>query len=220
MTLGLICKKIGMTRLYDEAGAIVPVTVLEAGPCPILQVKTDQSDGYRAVQLGYGARAANRVNKPMQGHFKKSGTPPQRIVREFRVDSTEEFAVGSELNVEIFEAGERVDVIGTSKGRGFAGTIKRHHTSRGPESHGSHYHRRPGSMGASSDPSRVWKGKKLPGRLGGKRITTQGLTVVKIDKERNLLLVRGSVPGHNNATVLITKTKKTKKGAGTATGRS
>ena len=208
MTLGLIGKKLGMSRIYSERGSIVPVTVLQAGPCRVLQVKRGSTDGYSALQIGFGSRAERKVNKPMAGHFKKAGADPARVIREFRIDDVNEYDVGKSIDVGIFKVGEKVDVTGISKGRGFAGTIKRHKTSRGPETHGSHYHRRPGSMGGSADPSRVWKGKKLPGRMGGKRSTVQNLLVVQIDTARNLILVRGAVPGHNDGYVMVAKSKK------------
>ena len=207
MTLGLIGKKLGMTRIYDATGKIVPVTVVQLGPCPVLQIKRKATDGYTALQLGFGSRKVKKTNKPMAGHFKKAGSDPTRLIREFRLSDVDSYEVGMKLDVGLFKEGEKVDVIGVSKGRGFAGSQKRHHASRGPESHGSHYHRKPGSMGASADPSRVFKGKKLPGRLGGKRVTTSNLLIAKIDEKRNLLLLRGSVPGFNSAFVMVTKRK-------------
>lgn len=208
MTMGLLGKKIGMTRIFDEAGNIVPVTVVQAGPCPVLQVKREATDGYTALQLGFEGKREKRTPKPMQGHFKKAGTSPLRFVREVRIDDVEGFEVGKAVEVDIFEVGEKVDVVGVSKGRGFAGPMKRHHSSRGPETHGSMYHRRPGSMGSSADPSHVFKGKKLAGHMGAERVTTQNMKVVGIDKDKNLLLLNGSVPGHNNAFVMISKSKK------------
>jgi large subunit ribosomal protein L3 len=207
-TLGLLGKKIGMTRVFDDAGNIVPVTVIQAGPCPVLQVKRQAGDGYTAIQLGFGARREKRTPKPLAGHFKKAGATPQQFVREIRLDDVEGYEVGKALNVEIFEVGEKVDVTGVSKGRGFAGPMKRHHSSRGPESHGSMYHRRPGSMGASADPSHVFKGKKLAGHMGAARATTQNIRIVGIDKDNHLLLLNGSVPGHANAFVMIRKSNK------------
>jgi large subunit ribosomal protein L3 len=208
MTLGLIGKKIGMTRIYDDSGRIVPVTVIQAGPCPIVQVKRTEADGYTALQLGFDPIPERKLNRPRLGHFKKHGCPPMRVVREFRVQDVEGRESGATLDVTLFVVGEIVDVIGVSKGRGFAGTMKRHHSSRGPETHGSRYHRRPGSMGGSSDPSRVWKGKKLPGQMGNQRVTMRNLKVVKIDLERNLLLVRGAVPGHSDGYIMVAKSKK------------
>jgi large subunit ribosomal protein L3 len=207
-TLGILGKKIGMTRIFDDAGNIVPVTVIQAGPCPVLQVKRVAGDGYSAIQLGFGQRSEKRTPKPMAGHFRKAGAAPQRFVREIRLDDVEGYEVGKAIEVEIFEVGEKVDVTGVSKGRGFAGPMKRHHSSRGPESHGSMYHRRPGSMGASADPSHVFKGKKLAGHMGAARSTTQNVKVVGIDKDNHLLLLNGSVPGHANGFVMIRKSNK------------
>lgn len=208
MTLGLLGKKIGMTRIFDEAGNIVPVTVIQAGPCPVLQVKREASDGYSALQLGFGSRREKRTTKALAGHFKKAGAPSQHFVREVRIDDAGAYEVGKALDVEIFAIGEKVDVTGVSKGRGFAGPMKRHHSSRGPESHGSMYHRRPGSMGSSADPSHVFKGKKLAGHMGAARATTQNIRIVGIDKDNHLLLLNGSVPGRNNGYVMINKSKK------------
>jgi large subunit ribosomal protein L3 len=219
MAIGLIGKKLGMSQLFDEEGRAIPVTLIEVGPCPILQVKTQETDGYTALQLGYeeldpskavgkGKRHRSGMSKPELGHAKKAGAAPHRVIREVHIDDAGEYEVGQKLIVDVFEAGEKVDVTGVSKGRGFAGNIKRHNQSRGPESHGSMYHRRPGSMGMSSDPSRVFKGKKLPGQMGNKRSTIQNLRVVKTDPENNLLFVRGAVPGHNNGYVVVKKAIK------------
>lgn len=211
MSLGLLGRKIGMTRIFDDAGAMIPVTVIQAGPCPILQIKRKATDGYTALQLGFDPKSEKRTNKPDLGHFKKSGIEPQLVVQEVRIEDVDSYETGKALDVGIFEVGEKVDVVGTTKGRGFAGTIKRHHTSRGPESHGSRYHRRPGSLGASATPSRVFKGKKLPGRLGAERRTVQNLKILRIDPQRNLLIVKGAVPGHNNAYVTVVKGAKVRK---------
>lgn len=208
MSLGLIGKKIGMTRIFNEAGAVIPVTVIQAGPCAILQVKRDATDGYGALQLGFEAKPEKKSNKAEAGHLKKSGSTPVRVVREFRTDKPDEYEVGKSLAADIFQPGEIVDVIGVSKGRGFGGPVKRHHTKGGPETHGSMYHRRVGSMGGSSDPSRVWKGKKLAGHMGAKRKTAQNIEVVKVDAANNLVVVRGSIPGHINSYVMIAKSKK------------
>lgn len=208
MTIGLLGKKLGMTQIYDEDGTAIPVTLIQAGPCPILQKKVADKDGYDAVQVGFGERTAKNVTRPMQGHFKKAGVEPVRFIREFRLDDTNGYEVGQSLNVEIFEVGDNVDVSGLSKGRGFAGTIKRFGTSRGPESHGSRYHRRPGSMGASATPSRVMKGKVGAGRYGNSRQTMQSLKVVDCDPARNLLVVKGSVPGATNGYLIIRKSVK------------
>lgn len=208
MTIGLLGKKLGMTRIYDESGTMIPVTVIEAGPCPILQLKTKENDGYSAVQLGFDEKPERKVNLPMKGHFKRAGVAPARVVREFRTDSLDGYETGQSLDVGVFEVGEKIDVTGLSKGRGFAGPMKRHGSSRGPETHGSRYHRRAGSLGQSADPAHVFKGKKGPGQLGACRVTTQNLVVVDMDPERNLLVVRGSVPGANNGYIMIRKSVK------------
>ena len=205
MTIGLLGKKIGMTRVYDEKGTMIPVTVIQAGPCPIVQIKSKESDGYAALQVGYEPIPERKVNKPEAGHFKRAGVSPLRVLREFRTEGLDGYTVGQALDLSLFEAGEKVDVVGICKGRGFAGPMKKHHSSRGPETHGSMYHRRAGSQGMSADPSHVFKGKPGAGHLGDTQITTQNLKVVLIDKEKNLLLVRGSVPGANNGLVVIRK---------------
>lgn len=203
---GLIGKKIGMTRIFQESGAAVSVTVVEAGPCPVVRVRTEDSDGYEAVQLGFGAQKEKRTSKAEFGHAAKVGLKAApAILREFAVAEGEEFEPGQELTVELFEEGERVKVTGTSKGRGFQGVVKRHGFAGRPASHGHPSSRTPGSMGPGTDPSRVIKGKKLPGRMGGKRSTIRNLEVVKIDPERNLLFLKGSVPGARNSYVLIRK---------------
>jgi len=206
--LGLIGKKLGMTQVFDESGFLVPVTAIEAGPCDIVQIKTPEKEGYSALQLGFGKRRERLFNKPTKGHFSKANVKPRPVLKEFRVDSVEEYEVGTQISVDIFETGERVDVTGTSKGKGFQGVIKRHNFHRGPKTHGSHSYRRTGSIGASADPSRVVKGKKMPGRMGNKRITVKNLEVVKIDTERNIILVRGAVPGAINSYIMIAKHKK------------
>lgn len=205
MPLGILGKKLGMTQVFDNQGTLVPVTVIEAGPCRILQKKIKEKDGYSALQLGFDTKPEKATNKPEAGHFKKTSSEPVRFIKEVRVDNGDEFQVGQTIGVDIFKEGERVDVSGISKGRGFAGTVKRHHTKRGPESHGSMYHRRPGSMSASSFPSRVFKGKKLPGHMGAANATILNLVVVKTDKEKNLLLIKGCVPGHINSYLIIKK---------------
>lgn len=202
---GLIGKKIGMTRLFDEDGVVVPVTVVEAGPCPVVQIKNDESDGYRAIQLGFGSKKEKRTAKPEAGHASKAGleTTP-RILREFD-PGEEEYELGQELTVEQFEAGDRVRVTGTSKGKGFQGVVKRYGFRGRPASHGHPMSRNPGSMGPGTDPSRVIKGKKLPGQMGNARVTQRNMTVVKIDPERNLIFVKGGVPGSRDSYVLIAK---------------
>jgi large subunit ribosomal protein L3 len=211
MNSGILGKKIGMTQIFDESGAAIPVTVVEAGPCPIVQVKTQDHEGYNAIQLGFGYRRKNKVNRPESGHFQKANVEPHQFLREMRVDSTEGLDVGSSVDVGIFSPGDFVDVTGTSKGRGFAGVIKRWGFAGMKQTHGAEKnHRRPGSIGHSSWPSRVFKGKKMPGRLGGKRVTTQNLQVVQADTERNLLLVKGAVPGPPNGLLIIKKAVKGK----------
>ena len=208
VTLGIIGKKIGMTRIYNETGGVIPVTVVHAGPCPILQIKRKETDGYTAIQVGYEKKPEKKATKAEMGHFKKSNSAPLRMVREFRIESLDGYEVGGAIDVNIFKPGDRVDLIGISKGRGFASAIKRHHLSRGPETHGSMYHRRVGSMGASSDPSRVFKGKKLAGHMGDERVTIQNVKVVKIDPKNNLIVLRGAVPGHANQYVMVAKSRK------------
>ncbi len=206
--IGILGKKLGMTRIYDESGAVIPVTVIQAGPCPVLQIKNTARDGYTALQLGFDPMPERKVNRPMAGHFKRGGSQPQRLVREVRIDSADGYQLGQQLDLSLFAVGELVDVIGVSKGRGFASQIKRHHSSRGPETHGSTYHRRAGSIGASADPSRVFKGKPMAGHMGAERVTTLNMKVVRMDPNNNLIIVRGSVPGHNNGYVMIRKSKK------------
>lgn len=208
MTTGLIGKKIGMTRLFTEDGRWIDVTVLEAGPCTVVQRKTKEKDGYDAVQLGFGELEERKCNKPRKGHFEKAGIAPKRTLREIRVNADSELGSGDELKADLFAAGDRVDVIGTSKGKGFAGVIKRHGFSGGPGGHGSHSHRVPGSIGQSADPAKVYKGKKMPGRMGNQRVTVRNLEVVTVDVERNLLMIRGSVPGANGGVVMVQKTLK------------
>ena len=203
---GLIGKKIGMTRIFTEEGVAVPVTVVEAGPCPVVQVKTEETDGYRAIQLGFGAKKANRAAKPEVGHAGKANLEAApSILREFAPTEGEEYQLGQALTVELFEAGDEVKVTGTSKGKGFQGAMKRHGFSGRPGSHGHPKARNPGSMGSGTDPSRVIKGKKLPGRMGGVRKTFRNIEVVKVDSDRNLLFLKGGVPGSRNSYVLITK---------------
>ena len=201
--IGLIGKKLGMTRQFQEDGRSVPVTVILAGPCVVTQVKTDALDGYSAIQIGFGAKKPKNTPMPMQGHFRKAGTDPLRTVVEFRVDSAHEFKAGDTLSVSILAEAGLVDVTGTTKGRGFAGTIKRHGHHRGPDAHGSKNVRAMGSIGMHTFPGRVLPGKKMPGQYGNKQETKKNLTIVAVDEERNLLLVKGSVPGHKNGVVYI-----------------
>lgn len=203
MKKALIGKKLGMTQIFDENGTVIPVTVIEAGPCVVAQVKTIENDGYEAIQLGFGDVKEHKVNKPVKGHFAKANVPVKKHLREFRVDSIENFKVGDELKADVFAEGEKIDVQGTSKGKGFQGVIKRHGQHRGPMGHGSMYHRRPGSMGPTSTPGRVFKGKKLPGHMGKVTVTIQNLDVVKVDTDKNVILVKGSVPGAKGAILKI-----------------
>jgi len=201
--IGLIGKKLGMTRQFDEDGRSIPVTVIEAGPCVVTQVKTQAEDGYDAVQLGYGPRKPKNTPLPMQGHFRQAGTQPLRIVREFRMDSSPDFKLGDQVDLSVLAEIRRVDVTGTTKGRGFSGRIKRWNQHRGPAGHGSKNVRMSGGIGMHTKPGRVLKGKHMPGQYGNKRETKKNLTVVKVDPERNILLVKGSVPGHKNGIVFI-----------------
>ena len=203
MKKAILGKKIGMTQVFTEDGQLIPVSVIQAGPCQVVQKKTEEVDGYTAVQVGYEDKKERRANKPEKGHFQKANVPVKKYLKEFKLDNAAELNVGDELTVEQFADGDVLDVTGTSKGHGFAGTIKRWGTHRGPMTHGSHYHRGPGSLGACSDPSRVFKGKKMPGHYGVVKVTIQNLDLVKIDKERNLLLVEGSIPGPKGGLVVV-----------------
>ena len=209
----LIGKKVGMTQIFDEKGLVIPVTVIEAGPCSVVQVKTVETDGYNAVQLGYGDVKEYKVNKPEKGHFKKSNVTVQKHLREFRVcpESIATVKVGDEIKVDTFQAGDKVDVQGITKGKGFQGVIKRHGQARGPMGHGSMYHRRPGSMGPTSTPGRVFKGKKLPGHMGVEKVTVQNLEVVKVDLDKNAILIKGSVPGNKGSILKIRNAVKASK---------
>lgn len=214
MTKGLLGKKLGMTQVFTPTGELVPVTVIEASPNVVVQVKTVATDGYNAVQLGYGAVKDKHVNKPRQGHFAKAGIKPVKLIRELRLPDASNLKPGDEIKVDAFTAGELVDVSGTSRGKGFAGGIKRHNFRRGPMAHGSKSHREPGTMGPrmSGGGGKVFKGKKLPGRMGGERVTVQRLTVVRVDAERNLLLVKGAIPGPKGSFVTVRNTIKPGKG--------
>lgn len=204
MQKGIIGKKIGMTQIFDEAGKVVPVTVVEAGPCVVVQKKTIDNDGYEAVQLGFGEIRSKNVNKPLQGHFKKADVAMKRTLKEFRFEDTASLNVGDVLKAETFAEGDIVDVSGTSKGKGFQGTIKRHNNSRIKETHGSGpVHRHAGSMGACSSPSRIYKGKGMPGHMGHEKVTVQNLRVVKVDAENNLIAIRGAIPGPKGSIVTI-----------------
>ena len=203
MKKALIGKKLGMTQIFGENGVVIPVTVIEAGPCVVAQVKTLENDGYEAVQLGFGEVKENKLNKPEKGHFAKANIAPKKHLREFRLDSIEGIKVGDEFKADVFVEGEKIDIQGTSKGKGFQGVIKRHGQHRGPMGHGSMYHRRPGSMGPTSTPGRVFKGKKLPGHMGAETVTIQNLDVVRVDLDKNVILVKGSVPGAKGAILKI-----------------
>ena len=203
--MGLIGKKIGMTQLFDEKGDVVPVTVIEAGPCTVTEVRTSERDGYTALQLGFGTNKEKRFTKPYLGQFKKRNLPPSRHLREFRIPDVSAYTLGQTLNASVFEKGEHVDVEGNTKGRGFAGIIKRHGFKGGHASHGPTMGREPGSIGSSAYPSRVIKGKRLPGRMGGKPLTSKNLMVAGVDVEQNVVLVRGAIPGPTNGLVFILK---------------
>ena len=203
----IIGKKIGMTQIFDEKGTVIPVTAIQAGPCVVAQVKTNETDGYTAVQLGFGDVKEKHMNRPEKGHFAKAGIENKKHLREFRVDSVD-VKVGDEVKADVFAAGEKIDVQGTTKGKGFQGVIKRHGQSRGPMGHGSMYHRRPGSMGSTSTPGRVFKGKKLPGHMGVQTVTIQNLDVVRVDLDKNVILVKGSVPGAKGSLLKIREAVK------------
>lgn len=203
MSIGILGKKLGMSQFFDEQGRAVPVTLIEAGPCRITQIKNNDTDGYAAVQIGFGDTREKLVNKPAKGHLAKSGDSVLRHLREYRVDAVDGIELGADVTVSDFEAGQKVDVSGDTVGRGFSGYQKRHGFSRGPMTHGSKNHREPGSTGAGTTPGRIYPGKRMAGRYGGKKITTRGLTIIKIDTERNLLVVKGSVPGKPGALLNI-----------------
>jgi len=202
MPKGILGRKVGMTQIFTNTGLAVPVTVIEAGPCIVVQKKTPEKDGYSAIQVGFGEKRENLFAKPLKGHFARAGVRPLRFLREFRVEDVDSYQVGQEIKADIFAEGEKVDVTGTSKGHGFSGGIKRHGFHRGPMAHGSKYHRRPGSLGAKG-PARVFKGRKLPGHYGAVRVTVQNLDVVKVDGERNLLAIKGAVPGPRGGLVMV-----------------
>ena len=199
----ILGRKIGMTQIFDEAGKVVPVTVIEAGPCVVVQKKTVETDGYNAIKVGFGDIREKLVNKPDKGQFKKAGATLRRYLKEFRLEDVSTYEIGTEIKADILAAGEMIDVTGTSKGKGFSGVIKRWHAARGPETHGSKFHRAVGSMGASSDPSRTFKNKHMPGHMGNKKTTMINLTVAKVYGDRNLILIRGAVPGPKKGLVII-----------------
>lgn len=208
MKKALIGKKIGMTQIFDEQGKVIPVTAIEVGPCTVMQIKTVEQDGYQAVQLGFGDVKESKLTKPESGKFKKNKLQPKKYLREVRLDSIEGMKVGDELKADVFAIGDKVDVQGTSKGKGFQGVIKRWGQSRGPMGHGSMYHRRPGSMGPTTTPGRVLPGKHLPGHTGVETVTVQNLEVVKVDLDKNIILVKGSVPGAKNSILKIKSSVK------------
>jgi large subunit ribosomal protein L3 len=203
---GIIGRKLGMTRVFAEDGTAVPVTVVEVGPCVVTRVRTTDRDGYEAVQLGFEKTRTTRVTKPVAGQFASVGLAPRRELREFRVDDASGYEIGQEVKADMFEAGETVDVVGWSKGRGFQGNVRRHNKSVGRRTHGNRNHRKPGSIGQSATPARVWKGRKLPGQMGGGRVTMKRLSVVEVDADKSLILIKGAVPGAANGLVLIRKT--------------
>ena len=208
MKKAILATKVGMTQIFNEDGVLTPVTVLQAGPCVVTQVKTEENDGYSAVQVGFVDKKEKGINKPQKGHFDKAGVAPKRFVREFRFENAEEYTVGQEIKADIFAAGDKIDATATSKGKGYAGGIKRHGLKSGPSAHGSKYHRHAGSNGACSDPSKVFKGKHMPGHMGHVQVTVQNLEIVRVDTENNLLLVKGAVPGPKKSLVTIKETVK------------
>lgn len=208
MKKAIIGKKIGMTQIFDKEGKAVPVTVIQAGPNTVIQKKTMEKDGYSSIQVGFEDLDEKKLNKPMKGHFEKAKVATKRYIRELRLEDSASFEIGQELKADVFAEGDRVDISGVSKGKGTAGVIKRHNAHRGPMRHGSKFHRAPGSMGASSDPSRTFKGKKLPGRMGNENTTVQNIEVVKVDAEKNYMLVKGGVPGIRGSLVMIKDTVK------------
>ena len=211
MKKAILATKVGMTQIFNEDGVLTPVTVLQAGPCVVTQVKTEGNDGYKAVQVGFVDKREKLINKPMKGHFDKAGVSYKRYVREFRFENAEEYAVAQEIKADIFTAGDKIDATAISKGKGFQGAIKKNGQHRGPMAHGSKFHRHQGSNGACSDPSKVFKGKGMPGHMGHKQITVQNLEIVKVDVENNLLLVKGAVPGPKKALVTVKETVKSGK---------
>lgn len=208
MKKAMLTTKVGMTQIFNEDGSLIPVTVLEAGPLVVTQVKTVENDGYIAVQVGFGDVREKLVNKPLKGHFAKAGVSAKKYLREFRFENAEEYAVGQEIKADIFAAGDKIDATATSKGKGFQGAIKRHGLSRGPMAHGSKYHRHAGSNGACSDPSKVFKGKKMAGHMGNVKVTVQNLEVVRVDADKNLILVKGAVPGPKKSLVMLKESVK------------
>lgn len=207
MSVGILGTKLGMTQIFDEAGVAIPITVIQAGPCTVTQVKTKQTDGYSAIQVGYGEVKPKALNQPLLGHLAKSSAPALRHLNEYRTEIPTDYALGQEIKADIFSAGQIVDIVGTSIGRGFAGNQKRNNFGRGPMSHGSKNHRAPGSIGAGTTPGRVYPGKRMAGRLGGDRVTIRQLTIVRVDAERNLILVKGAIPGKPGGLVNVLPAK-------------
>ena len=208
MKKAILATKVGMTQIFNENGALVPVTVLQAGPCVVTQVKTAENDGYKAVQVGFVDKREKLVSKPVKGHFDKAGVSYKRYVREFRLENAQEYSVKDEIKADIFAAGDKIDATAISKGKGFQGAIKRYGQHRGPMAHGSKFHRHQGSNGSATTPGRVFKGKGMPGHMGSKKITVQNLEVVKVDTDNNLILVKGAVPGPKKSLVTIKETVK------------
>ncbi|WP_029502999.1 50S ribosomal protein L3 [Lachnoclostridium phytofermentans] len=211
MKKAILATKIGMTQIFNENGVLTPVTVLQAGPCAVTQIKTVENDGYTAVQVGFGDIRETLVNKPRKGHFAKAGVANKRFLKEFKFENAADYTVGQEIKADIFSAGDKIDATGTSKGKGFQGAIKRHGLSRGPMAHGSKYHRHAGSNGAATTPGRVFKGKHMPGHMGNVKVTVQNLEVVKVDVDNNLILVKGAVPGPKKAMIMLKETVKRSK---------
>ena len=208
MTKGILATKIGMTQIFNEDGILTPVTVLQAGPCYVTQIKTIENDGYEAVQVGFKETREKLINKPAKGHLAKAGVGNLRFIKEFKFENSGEYEIGQEIKADIFAVGDKIDVTGKSKGKGFQGAIKRHGQSRGPMAHGSKYHRHAGSNGACSDPSKVFKGKKMPGQMGAVKVTVQNLEIVRIDTEDNIILVKGAIPGPKKSTVVLKESVK------------
>ena len=208
MKKAILTTKVGMTQIFNEDGVLTPVTVLQAGPCVVTQVKTEENDGYSAVQVGFVDKKEKGINKPQKGHFDKAGVAPKRFVREFRFENAEEYTVGQEIKADIFAAGDKIDATATSKGKGYAGGIKRHGLKSGPSAHGSKYHRHAGSNGMASDSSKVFKGKKMPGQMAAERVTIQNLEIVKVDADQNIILVKGAVPGPKKSLVMLKESVK------------
>ena len=211
MKKAILATKVGMTQVFAEDGSFIPVTVLQAGPCPVVQVKTAEKDGYDAVQVGFGDIREKLVNKPMKGHFAKANVTNKRFLKEFRFENAAEYSVGQEIKADIFAAGDKIDASGVSKGKGYAGAIKRFGLSRGPMGHGSKYHRHAGSNGPATTPGRVFKGKHMPGQMGNVNVTVQNLEVVRVDVDNNMILVKGAVPGAKKSLVILKETVKSGK---------